>query len=72
MALLHNMTLAGPISHPLRGIGITLSGSDSLSSFVSSLGHGSSNSPKANPATCRWRRQGALTQKGRCAGERFS
>ena len=25
---------------------------------------------KPNPATCRWRRQGALTCKGRCAGER--
>ena len=25
-----------------------------------------------DPATCRWRRQGALTQEGRCAGERSS
>jgi hypothetical protein len=25
---------------------------------------------KPNPATCRWRRQGALIRKGRCAGER--
>ena len=24
---------------------------------------------KPNPATCRWRRQGALTRKSRCAGE---
>jgi hypothetical protein len=27
---------------------------------------------KPNPATCRWRRQGALTREGRCAGERSS